>query len=124
VYAAAAERFAQRHAEAGGRAYTYRIDWGSTTNGFGATHAIDLPLLFSDERAWSDADILKGMEWDEIDTSGRAVRELWARFASTGHLPDRGRIKPNVLSYGRIPRRGLVGEAPAEPVSALDRQAP
>lgn len=99
VYATAAVRFAERHAGAGGRAYTYRIDWGSRSNGFGATHAIDLPLLFGDERTWLDAELLHGIEWSEIHASGRAVRELWARFATTGHLPDRGSIEPGVLSW-------------------------
>jgi para-nitrobenzyl esterase len=106
VYATAAARFAKRHAEGGGHAYTYRLDWGSKTNGFGATHAIDLPLLFSDERAWSEAELVQGIPWDDIHTSGQAVRALWARFATTGKLPDRGRIEPNVLTFSRVVRRG------------------
>ena len=101
VYASAAARFAQRHADSGGRAYTYRIDWGSKTNGFGATHAIDLPLLFGDQRTWSDAELVKGIEWDDIHRSGRLVRELWARFARSGSLADHG-VEPNVLSYKRV----------------------
>jgi para-nitrobenzyl esterase len=109
VYAGAALRFAKRHAEGGGRAYTYRLDWGSKTNGFGATHAIDLPLLFSDERAWSEAELVQGIPWHEIHTSGQAVRELWAQFATTGDLPERGCIEPNVLSFSRIVRRGNLG---------------
>lgn len=84
VYAAAAVRFAGRHAEAGGRAYTYRLDWGSRSNGLGATHAIDLPLLFGDERTWADAELLAGLDWSETHARGRAVRELWTRFATTG----------------------------------------
>jgi para-nitrobenzyl esterase len=99
VYAVAARRFARRHAEGGGRAYTYRIDWGSRTNGFGATHAIDLPLLFGDERAWADAELVHGIDWANVHSSGQAVRELWARFAKAGSLPDRGHIEPNVLSW-------------------------
>ena len=106
VYAAAAARFAQRHADAGGRAYTYRIDWGSKTNGFGATHAIDLPLLFGDEQAWSNAELVHGMDWADVHSGGQAVRELWTRFARTGSLPDRGCVEPNVLSYSRVLRRG------------------
>lgn len=105
VYATAAARFAERHAAGGGRAYTYRLDWGSKTNGFGATHAIDLPLLFSDEQAWSDAELVKGIGWNDVHTSGRAVRELWARFATTGNLPEQGRIEPSVLSFSRVVNR-------------------
>lgn len=123
VYATAAARFAQRHADGGGRAYTYRIDWGSKTNGFGATHAIDLPLLFGDQRAWSDAELVHGIDWPDIHSSGSAVRELWARFARTGALPDHGRVEPNVLSYSRILRPNAPGEAHSEQVSVLDRQA-
>jgi para-nitrobenzyl esterase len=106
VYAAAAARFAKRHAEGGGRAYTYRLDWGSKTNGFGATHAIDLPLLFGDERAWSEAELVRGIPWGEIHTSGQAVRAHWSRFATTGNLPERGCIEPGVLSFSRIVRPG------------------
>jgi para-nitrobenzyl esterase len=126
VYARAAARFARRHAEGGGRAYTYRLDWGAKANGFGATHAIDLPLLFGDERVWANAELVRGIDWAEIHTSGRAVRELWARFATNGHLPDHGRIQPNVLSYSKVPRRGqkALTEANADQVSGLDRQAP
>jgi para-nitrobenzyl esterase len=106
VYAVAAARFARRHAKGGGRAYTYRIDWGSKTNGLGATHAIDLPLLFGDERTWSEAELVKGIEWADIYASGRAVRELWTGFARTGNLPDLGCVEPKVLSYSRVLRRG------------------
>jgi len=105
VYAVAAARFAQRHAEGGGRAYTYRIRWGSKTNGFGATHAIDLPLLFGDERAWSEAELVHGMDWADIHSSGRALRELWAGFARTGSLEG------NLAACTAF--RGLVGELAA-----------
>lgn len=101
VYAAAAARFAKRHASAGGRAYTYRINWGSKTNGFGATHAIDLPLLFGDEQIWRDADLVAGLTWAEVHASGRKVRELWSAFARTGDLQP-GLVEPNVLSYRRL----------------------
>lgn len=101
VYAAAAGRFAKRHAQAGGRAYKYLINWGSQTNQLGATHAIDLPLLFGDEHTWRDADLVAGLTWSEVHASGRKVRELWSLFAKTGDLQP-GLIEPNVLSYSRM----------------------
>lgn len=101
VYAAAAARFAKRHASAGGRAYTYRINWGSKTNQLGATHAIDLPLLFGDEQIWRDADLIAGVAWAEVYASGRKLRELWSLFARTGELRP-GLVEPNVVSYRRV----------------------
>lgn len=100
VYAAAADRFAKRHARAGGRAYTYKIHWGSKTNQLGATHAIDLPLLFGDEQTWQDADLVAGLSWAEVHASARKVRALWSSFARTGSL-EAGMVEPALLSYRR-----------------------
>jgi para-nitrobenzyl esterase len=100
VYAVAVDRFAKRHAQAGGRAYTYKIHWGSKTNQLGATHAIDLPLLFGDEETWRDADLVAGLGWSEIQASARKVRALWSLFARTGAL-EPGLIEPTLLSYRR-----------------------
>lgn len=98
VYAVAVDRFANRHARAGGRAYTYKIHWGSKTNQLGATHAIDLPLLFGDEETWRDADLVAGLSWPEIDASARKVRALWSLFARTGSL-EPGLTEPALVSY-------------------------
>lgn len=98
VYASAADRFAKRHAQAGGRAYTYKIHWGSKTNQLGATHAIDLPLLFGDEQIWQDADLIAGLEWPEVHASAQKVRALWASFAKTGGL-EAAAIEPALVSY-------------------------
>lgn len=98
VYAVAADRFAKRHARGGGRAYTYKIHWGSKTNRLGATHAIDLPLLFGDEDTWRDADLVSGLSWPEINANARKVRALWSLFARTGSL-EPGLIEPALVSY-------------------------
>jgi para-nitrobenzyl esterase len=98
VYAIAVDRFAKRHAQAGGRAYTYKIHWGSKTNQLGATHAIDLPLLFGDEETWRDADLVAGLGWPEIRASASKVRALWSLFARTGSL-EPGLIEPALMTY-------------------------
>jgi para-nitrobenzyl esterase len=100
VYAAAADRFAKRHARAGGRAYIYKIHWGSKTNQLGAAHAIDLPLLFGDEQIWQGADLVAGLSWSEVHASAQKVRALWSSFARTGSL-EAGAIEPALLSYRR-----------------------
>jgi para-nitrobenzyl esterase len=98
VYAVAADRFANRHARAGGSVYLYRIHWGSTTNRLGATHAIDLPLLFGDEPTWRDADLVAGLSWADVHASAQKVRALWSSFARTGSL-EPGLIEPALVSY-------------------------
>ncbi|WP_129646689.1 carboxylesterase family protein [Peristeroidobacter agariperforans] len=98
VYATAADRFAKRHARAGGRAYTYKIHWGSKTNRLGATHAIDLPLLFGEEKTWHDADLVAGLSWPEVHATAQKVRALWSLFARTGSL-DAGVIDPALVSF-------------------------
>lgn len=102
VYRKASIKFAKRHTKGGGKAYVYNISWGSKTNGLGATHTIDIPLLFGDEQLWNNVHLLKGIPWEETYKYGKQMRSLWATFASTGHLPDKGNIHPNVLHYKRI----------------------
>ncbi|MBL8267955.1 MAG: carboxylesterase/lipase family protein [Steroidobacter sp.] len=100
VYSVAAASFARRHASAGGRAYTYVLNWGSKTNQLGATHAIDLPLLFGDEEIWRGSDLLTGVTWPEVHSQAQKVRALWSRFARTGTL-EQGLVAPELLSYAK-----------------------
>ena len=44
------------------------------------------------------AGLLAGAPWDEINAHGRALRAVWARFASGEGLDSRGGI-PRVLRY-------------------------
>lgn len=97
VYSRSICRFAKRHVGAGGRAHTYVVSWSAPGNPFGATHAVDLALLFGDEAAWSSAALVAGASWPEIDRQARRVRQVWADFAR-GRLGDRGTI-PGVLRY-------------------------
>lgn len=96
VYGRSARKFARRHARAGGKAYRYVLSWGAPGNSYGAAHTIDLPLLFGDERTWEGAGLLAGAPWEEINAHGRALRAVWARFASGEGLDSLGGI-PGVL---------------------------
>ncbi|MFF0905555.1 UNVERIFIED_CONTAM: carboxylesterase family protein [Kocuria sp. CPCC 205316] len=100
VYTRAIRRFATRHTRAGGTAHTYEISWGAPGNEYGASHAIDLPLLFGHEHTWAGTGLVAGAEWEEIDAHGRQVRRLWADFARGTPLEEKGRI-PGALSYRR-----------------------
>jgi para-nitrobenzyl esterase len=52
VYGRSARKFARRHAQAGGKAYSYLLSWRAPGNIYGAAHTVDLPLLFGDKRSW------------------------------------------------------------------------
>ncbi|WP_426975571.1 carboxylesterase family protein [Pseudarthrobacter sp. O4] len=101
VYGRSARRFARRHAQAGGKAYSYVLTWSAQGNIYGAAHTIDLPLLFGDQRTWEGAGLLTGATWEEINAQGRALRAVWARFASGDGLGSRGGI-PGALRYRAV----------------------
>jgi para-nitrobenzyl esterase len=98
VYGRASRRFARRHAQAGGTAYSYVLSWGAPGNFYRAAHTVDLPLLFGNRETWAAAGLLTGATWDEIDAVGREVRRLWAAFARGDGLDAAGGI-PGALQY-------------------------
>ena len=100
VYGAATDQFARRHAQAGGTAHRYLLTWSAAGNRFGSTHGIDVALLFGTEESWSDAAMLAGASWDEIEQAGSVVRALWADFARGIALPADLEI-PGVLTLDR-----------------------
>jgi len=84
IFRAPARRLADAHAQAGARVYLYAFDWAPPASPLGACHTIDLPFVFGAEDAWSQAPMLGGRPWAEIDALGRTVRRAWTRFARTG----------------------------------------
>ncbi|WP_457807951.1 carboxylesterase family protein [Kushneria sp. EE4] len=101
LYSRPAERFARRHANAGGRVWRYRLDWGSDRAARGACHSIDLALLFAGWDVWRHAGIVEGITEQEMETDGRRLRALWAQFAREGRLEDEGEIE-GVLAWEKI----------------------
>lgn len=99
VYQRGALTFAHRHAQAGGRAYVYRLDWGKGRYPYGAAHTIDLPLLLGEPASWQHADIVKGVDEATLLEHGQRLRALWADFARTGQLPPTGKLEPNMLEW-------------------------
>ncbi|MCH7400739.1 carboxylesterase family protein [Belliella kenyensis] len=101
VYKKEAKAFARNCSVDENNVYLYEIYWGSKTNGFGATHAIDLPLLFGDSSLWKGAKLVEGMSEEEISDSSKRVCALWAQFARTGKIDSKGRIE-GVLKYKEV----------------------
>lgn len=101
VYGKGGREFARNCALSGGNVYQYKISWGSKTNGIGAAHTIDLPLLFGGISIWENAKLVEGVSLAEMDEKGRKFRALWARFARTGQLEEKGGIE-GVLKYKKL----------------------
>ena len=74
---------AQAHASAGGRTYLYEVTYEAPAGGFGACHAIDVPLVFG---VYSDlGQMLFGAEPPAgAVTLGNLMRSQWTAFAADG----------------------------------------
>lgn len=93
LYGTALRPFAAGLAEAGARVHSYRLDWRPEGSPFGATHCVELPLLFGTRDAWQDAPMLGSTPWSEIEAFGAALRRAWCTFARTG-TPDTADAQP------------------------------
>lgn len=101
VYRTGADRFARRHARAGGTAYSYVLHWAVPGNRFGTAHGMDLALLFGREATWGAGAMMAGADWAEVDRVGESLRALWADFARGADLPDTLTL-PGVLTVARV----------------------
>lgn len=80
--------FVRRHQRSGGRARRYLFHGGVPGNRLQASHAAELPYLFSGP-AWAPSSLLDGTSLEQVDRLGRGMREVWAEFARTGVAEDR-----------------------------------
>lgn len=101
IYQQPAQNFARRHAQAGGRAYAFTVDYQPLGSDFGGAHTIDLPLLLGTPASWAATPLLGRARWEDVEAAGRKVRQLWADFARTGELPARVEL-PGVLRLHRV----------------------
>ncbi|TZG00141.1 carboxylesterase/lipase family protein (plasmid) [Chryseobacterium panacisoli] len=101
IYGNPAKQFAQNLAEAGGNVYLFRIHSKLKDNHIGASHCIDLPLIFGNESAWKSSELLKDIPWSRIHENGKKLRALWAEFARTGKIADTSE-KPEILELQKI----------------------
>jgi para-nitrobenzyl esterase len=74
---------AQAHAAAGGRTYLYEVTYQAAENGFGACHAIDVPLVFGVHAELGQ--LLFGPQRPASAVAlGNLMRAHWAAFAKDG----------------------------------------
>ncbi|MEU8957897.1 carboxylesterase family protein [Streptomyces sp. NPDC048518] len=108
VYEKPLTHYGAQLARAGAQVSSYRLDWRPAGSPYGATHCLDLPLLFGTRDAWQGSPMLGGTPWEETDRIGRALRAAWVTFARTGKpgaLPAPLVDLPAPLTEG--PGRGL-----------------
>ena len=87
TFAKPARAIAQSLAETGKASWLYRFDVESGSDDFMSPHCFDLPFLFGNRTAWSDAPMLKA-----VDDATYEKASLEFSLGSNG-LPDRGRAK-------------------------------
>lgn len=101
IYGTPAKQFAENLAKGGGNVYLFRIHSKLKENTIGASHCIDLPLIFGNETAWKSSEMLKDIPWERIHENGKKVRVLWTEFARTGIISDDSE-RPEILKLRKI----------------------
>ncbi|MCA6069426.1 carboxylesterase family protein [Chryseobacterium sp. RG1] len=101
IYEKPANIFAENYAEGGGNIYQFTIHSNIKNNYIGASHCVDLPLIFENETAWKDSELLKDVPWKYVQENGKKLRSLWAEFARTGKI-SKNSEKPEILEIRKI----------------------
>jgi para-nitrobenzyl esterase len=101
IYAKPTDIFAQNYADGGGNVYQFKINSTLKNNYIGASHCIDLPLIFENKSEWKSAGLLKDVPWEYIQENGKKMRALWAEFARTGKISDDSE-RPEILELRKI----------------------
>ncbi|MEG0926436.1 carboxylesterase family protein [Chryseobacterium sp.] len=101
IYGVPSRQFAENHSKGGGNAYLFRIHSQLKENPIGASHCVDLPLIFGNESAWKSSEMLKNIPWEHIHENGKKLRALWTEFARTGIISDQSE-RPEILKIKKI----------------------
>jgi para-nitrobenzyl esterase len=73
--------------KAGHQVSTYEITWRPRGSPYGATHCVELPLLFGNYADWEGAPMLGTAPAEQVERFGREARALWAAFAKSARPP-------------------------------------
>jgi para-nitrobenzyl esterase len=101
IYGKPTHIFAQNYTEGGGNIYQFKIHSTLKNNYIGASHCVDLPLIFENKEAWKSSELLKDVPWEYIQENGKKLRSLWAEFARTGKISDHSE-RPEILELRKI----------------------
>jgi para-nitrobenzyl esterase len=84
VFGGPATSMAIASAEKGGKAFVYRFDWESPMPGLGAPHCIELPFMFGNKPAWTEAAMLEGVSETDVDALIADMMSRWGGFIRSG----------------------------------------
>ncbi len=101
IYKKPADAFARNYAEGGGNIYRFTLKSNLKNNYIGASHCVDLPLIFENKEAWKHSELLKNVPWSYIQENGKKLRAIWAEFAATGKISDHS-ARPEMLQLRKI----------------------
>ncbi len=101
IYEKPADAFARNYADSGGNVYRFTLKSTLKNNNIGASHCVDLPLIFENREAWKNSELLKDVPWEYIQENGRKLRALWAEFASTGKISENSE-RPEILELRKV----------------------
>jgi len=101
IYEKPANIFAENYSKGGGNIYVFTIHSTLKNNYIGASHCIDLPLIFENKSAWESSELLKDISWEYIQENGKKLRSLWAEFARTGNISKTSE-RPEILELRKI----------------------
>lgn len=101
IYEKPADVFARNYADGGGNIYRFSLKSTLKDNYIGASHCVDLPLIFENEEAWKHSELLKDVPWEYIQENGRKLRALWAEFAATGKISENAEL-PEIVELRKI----------------------
>ncbi|WP_402464006.1 carboxylesterase family protein [Isoptericola aurantiacus] len=98
--------FARGMADAGAAVVAAELTTRPVGNPLGATHAVELGLLFPNTGRWAEAPVVGPDGARTLIEAGRELRAAWAEFARTGRLAaDRADVGPGWTGRLRVTRR-------------------
>jgi para-nitrobenzyl esterase len=77
-------RLAESASKAGAHTWVYQFDWAPPGSPLKACHCLELPFVFSNPQAWSDAPMLQGTDPATFAGLSTAIRKSWTSFVHTG----------------------------------------
>lgn len=93
-------RLAEAVSQAGARTWIYQFDWAPPNSPFKACHCLELPFVFGNPQAWSEAPMLQGTDPAALTDLSAEIRCAWSGFAHTGD-PAVCRPWPQYQANGR-----------------------
>jgi len=109
--------FAEYRAEQGRPVYVYQFDWQSPMLGIAACHCLEIPFVFDNPAAWTDAPMLKGADSAQVAALSRVMHDAWAAFVRTGDPNHAG--LPRWRPYDLERRETMRFDSVVEPVGDL-----